>query len=110
MKLKKEALRTIALIENPDLLAGVAQTKRSDQFLIGFAAETSDHLTHAREKLVRKSVDVLYVNDVSKGAVFGSNNTRGTIVTKDGKVMEVSEATKDTLANVLLDQYIFQLG
>jgi phosphopantothenoylcysteine decarboxylase/phosphopantothenate--cysteine ligase len=109
-KIKKSDLQSISLVENPDLLADIAKRKRKNQFLIGFAAETSEHLANARRKLESKDVDILYVNDVSDGAVFGSDLTRGTIITKDGAVLEVTEATKDTLANVLLDQLIFRLG
>ena len=109
-KLKKSDYKSISLVENPDLLASIATLRRTDQVLVGFAAETQDHLQNAREKMQKKGVDILYVNDVSNGAIFGSDSTRGTIITSSGVQMQVSEASKDTLAQVLLDQVLFQLG
>lgn len=106
-KLKKENYSTINLVQNPDLLAGVATRRRSDQVLVGFAAETEDHLEGARAKLERKGVDILYVNDVSRGDIFGSDTTHGAILTKSGGEMRVNDAQKDTLANVLLDHVLF---
>jgi phosphopantothenoylcysteine decarboxylase/phosphopantothenate--cysteine ligase len=76
---------------------------------VGFAAETQFHLENASKKLLEKDLDFLYVNDVSAGAIFGSDMTRGTIIARDGGHIVVSEASKDTLADVLLDQVIFRL-
>ena len=78
--------------------------------LVGFAAETQSHIENASKKLLSKNLDLLYVNDVSGGAVFGSDQTRGTIISRDGGEIVVSEAAKDTLANVLLDQVSFRLS
>jgi phosphopantothenoylcysteine decarboxylase/phosphopantothenate--cysteine ligase len=109
-KIKKNELESIELEPNPDLLASLAAKKGPSQVLVGFAAETQDHLENAAQKLLRKNLDLLYVNDVSGGAIFGSDMTRGTIITRDGGEIVVSEATKDTLANVLLDQVNFRLS
>ncbi len=109
-KIKKNELESIELEPNPDLLASLAAKKSLSQVLVGFAAETQDHLENAAQKLLRKNLDLLYVNDVSGGAIFGSDMTRGTIITRDGGEIVVSEASKDTLANVLLDQVNFRLS
>lgn len=109
-KIKKHELASIELEANPDLLAGLSRTKRPSQVLVGFAAETQFHLANASQKLLEKNLDVLYVNDVSGGAIFGSDNTRGTIISRDGGEIIVSEASKDTLANVLLDHVNFRLS
>lgn len=109
-KIKKHELESIQLEPNPDLLAELSRKKKPSQVLVGFAAETQFHLANASKKLVEKNLDVLYVNDVSGGAIFGSDSTRGTIITRDGGEIVVSEATKDTLANVLLDQVNFRLS
>ena len=108
-KIKKTELQSIQLEANPDLLAHLSAKKKPSQVLVGFAAETQSHLENAAKKLLGKDLDLLYVNDVSGGAIFGSNMTRGTIITRDGGQIIVSEATKDTLANVLLDQVNFRL-
>ena len=108
-KIKKNEFQTIELETNPDLLARLSMKKKPSQVLVGFAAETQFHLENASKKLLDKDLDVLYVNDVSEGAIFGSEMTRGTIITRDGGQIIVSEASKDTLANVLLDQANFRL-
>ena len=109
-KIKKDQLESIALEPNPDLLALLSASKRQLQVLVGFAAETEAHVENAAKKLKSKNLDVLYVNDVSGGAIFGSDQTRGIIISKGGSEIVVSEASKDTLANVLLDQVSFRLS
>jgi phosphopantothenoylcysteine decarboxylase/phosphopantothenate--cysteine ligase len=109
-KIKKSELRSIELAANPDLLADLSRKRKPAQVLVGFAAETQDHLENAAQKLIGKGLDLLYVNDVSNGAIFGSDTTRGTIIRRDGGQIVVSEASKDTLANVLLDQVNFRLS
>ena len=105
-KIKKDKLDTIELVPNPDLLLKLSAQKTSEQVVIGFAAETENLLENAKEKLTRKNLDILYVNDVSGGAVFGSDDTRGSILLRSGEVIQFSEGSKDTLANVLLDQLL----
>lgn len=105
-KMKSSQMRSIELVANPDLLRGVALKRREGQVLIGFAAETVDHLESALVKLKIKDLDVLYVNDVSSGSIFGSDRTHGSILLRSGKEIRVSDASKDTLAHVLLDQVI----
>ena len=109
-KIKKNELESIELEPNPDLLARLSAKKRDSQVLVGFAAETQSHLENASKKLLGKDLDLLYVNDVSGGAIFGSYKTRGTIISREGGEIVVSEAAKDTLANVLLDQVSFRLS
>ena len=108
-KIRKAFFGSIELVENPDLLADVSRSKK-DQVLIGFAAETSDHLPEARRKLERKGLDVIYVNDVSGGAIFGKSLTMGTILIRNEADIAVKEVSKDALGNLLLDQAIRQLG
>jgi phosphopantothenoylcysteine decarboxylase/phosphopantothenate--cysteine ligase len=59
---------------------------------------------------VRKSADILYLNDVSGGDIFNSEMTHGQIITREGKVLEVVETTKDTLAHQLLSEALHKLG
>jgi phosphopantothenoylcysteine decarboxylase/phosphopantothenate--cysteine ligase len=108
-KIKKNALSSIELTTNPDLLAELAPRK-ADRVFIGFAAETSDHLQEARRKLESKGLDVIYVNDVSGGAIFGQDTTMGTILLRNEADIAVKEVSKDALSNILLDQAIRQLG
>ena len=108
-KIKKTFLGTIELEQNPDLLAELAQRK-DKQVIVGFAAETKDHLQEARRKLESKGLDVIYVNDVSGGAIFGQDQTMGTILLRNDADIAVKEVSKDALGNLLLDHAIRQIG
>jgi phosphopantothenoylcysteine decarboxylase/phosphopantothenate--cysteine ligase len=80
-KIKKADLEKINLTRNPDILSKVSQIKKSNQVVVGFAAETvSDFVKAAGEKLIAKGADLLYVNDVSKGAIFGQDQTSGALI------------------------------
>lgn len=108
-KLKKESFTTIDLTTNPDLLAAMNEVK-TKQVMVGFAAETHDHLQEARKKMERKGLDIIYVNDVSGGAIFGKDETMGTILIRNDADIAVKEVSKDALGNLLLDHAIRQLG
>jgi phosphopantothenoylcysteine decarboxylase/phosphopantothenate--cysteine ligase len=108
-KIKKSLLGTIELTPNTDLIAEMSKSK-TNQLMIGFAAETKDHLQEARRKMESKGLDLIYVNDVSGGAIFGKDKTMGTILTRNGADIAVKEVSKDALGNLLLDQAIRQLG
>ena len=108
-KIKKSSLENIELQQNPDLLAELSPNK-GDRILVGFAAETKEHLQEARRKLESKGLDVIYVNDVSGGAIFGQDTTMGTILLRNDADIAIKEVSKDALSNVLLDQAIRQLG
>lgn len=75
-KIKKAMLGSIELVPNVDLLADISKGKMN-QIIVGFAAETKDHLVEARRKLESKGMDVIYVNDVSGGAIFGKDEKIG---------------------------------
>jgi len=113
-KIGKERLSTLSLVRNPDILKSLSSVKKPGQILIGFAAETESDVKalkdSATEKIVSKNLDIIYVNDVSGGAIFGSESTRGLIVDKDRNVIEVPEISKDTLSDILLDQLVSKLG
>jgi phosphopantothenoylcysteine decarboxylase/phosphopantothenate--cysteine ligase len=109
MKIKKSDYTNIALVENPDLLRTIAASKK-DQIIVGFAAETSEDLQVAREKMDAKGADVLYLNDVSAGDIFNSETTHGYILATGKEPSKVSQTTKDTLAHQLLDEALLQLG
>lgn len=108
-KIKKSLFTSIELEPNPDLLAELGERKMA-QIMIGFAAETSNLVESARAKLVAKGLDIIYVNDVSNGAIFGKDTTSGMILTRTGADIALKEVSKDALANLLLDHAIRQLG
>ena len=108
-KIKKRDYTAIELIENPDLLRTIAATK-TDQLIIGFAAETSEDLAVAKDKMQAKGADILYLNDVSGGDIFNSETTHGFILAQGREPIKVAQTTKDTLAHQLLDEALLQLG
>jgi len=108
-KIKKATLNSIELQQNPDLLAELSPRK-GKRVMVGFAAETKEHLREARRKLESKGLDVIYVNDVSGGAIFGQDTTMGTILLRNEADIAIKEVSKDALSNVLLDHAIRQLG
>ena len=99
----------LELTQNPDILREIAtQRTRPGSVVVGFAAETGDDtgsvLELARDKLARKGCDLLVVNDVSGGAVFGSADNQAVILTADGDAVDVPLGTKSALAHVVWDQ------
>ena len=113
-KIKKSDFETMDLTKNPDILARIAEMKRSGQIVVGFAAETdskSENLVKlGSEKLRSKSLDLMYVNNVTDGAIFGSNLTQGVIIDSNERNIEIPEISKDTLSDILLDQLVSKLG
>jgi phosphopantothenoylcysteine decarboxylase/phosphopantothenate--cysteine ligase len=108
-KLKKDSYREISLVENPDLVAQIAEQKQK-QVIVGFAAETSLNVAEANRKLGAKGLDLIYLNDVSRGEIFGSDSTQGIFITADGKEIPVGKSNKATLAGQLLDLVIDKLN
>jgi phosphopantothenoylcysteine decarboxylase/phosphopantothenate--cysteine ligase len=87
-KIKKEkgaAAPAFVLVENPDILASVAQSPDRPGLVVGFAAETRDVVAHAREKLLRKGCDLIVANDVAEGTgVFGGDANEAHLVSRAG--------------------------
>ena len=88
-----------------DVLAALSASRRSDQTLVGFAAEHGDGgLERAREKLERKGLDAIVLNDISDPAIgFDSPENEVTIITAGGS-REVPRGAKDAVAAAILDQ------
>jgi phosphopantothenoylcysteine decarboxylase / phosphopantothenate---cysteine ligase len=104
----------IELVQNPDILREIGTDRaRTGQVVVGFAAETGDStgsvLDLARHKLARKGCDLLVVNDVSGGAVFGSPENEAVILAADGAAVEVPRGSKAALAHVIWDQVASRL-
>jgi len=85
-KIKKSADRVVPLIklvENPDILATIAQSAHRPRLLIGFAAETDDVVANAVAKRARKGADWIIANDVS-GDVMGGDRNRIHLISEAG--------------------------
>ena len=113
-KIHKQEFKPIDIVLNPDIVASVGVIKQSGQFVVGFAAETSAEIeklqSAGRDKLLAKGLDLIYVNDVSNGKIFGDDQTTGMLIAKSGNVIDVPMISKDTLSEILLDQLLVELG
>ena len=102
-KIKKGVIPpTLHLIENPDILAGLARSLDRPGLLIGFAAETEHVIEHATAKRQRKGVDWIVANDVS-GDVMGGTANAIHLITADG-VESWERLPKDEVAARLADR------
>ncbi len=102
-KIKKGAeTPVLRLVENPDILATLAQSVDRPPLLIGFAAETERVVEHATAKRLRKHVDWIVANDVS-GDVMGGDANSVHIVTATG-VETWARMPKDRVAELLADR------
>ncbi|WP_235735137.1 bifunctional phosphopantothenoylcysteine decarboxylase/phosphopantothenate--cysteine ligase CoaBC [Nocardioides alcanivorans] len=105
----------IELVQNPDILKQLAAERlQPGQVVVGFAAETGDTtgsvLDLARAKLARKGCDLLVVNDVSGGAVFGSTDNEAVILGADGSETPVPRGAKSQIAHAIWDQVVPRLA
>jgi phosphopantothenoylcysteine decarboxylase/phosphopantothenate--cysteine ligase len=101
----------IQLEQNPDILKEISrQRARPGAVIVGFAAETGDAtasvLELARTKLARKGCDLLVVNDVSGGQVFGSPDNEAVVLDAAGDATPVPRGTKSALAHVVWDRVV----
>lgn len=108
-KIKKSAeTLTLELVKTPDILGSARESFGFSGTLVGFAAETGNLVTNAREKLSRKGCDLVVANDVSKpGIGFDSNDNKVTLVYPD-HVEDLPLASKHELAHQLV-QAILEL-
>jgi phosphopantothenoylcysteine decarboxylase/phosphopantothenate--cysteine ligase len=104
-KIKKgEGDWVLSLARTPDILADVAQVRRSDQVIVGFAAETQDLLANARSKLQRKRLDLIVANDALQA--MGAGSSQVTIIATDGSVEELPLQSKSQVAEHLLARIV----
>ena len=96
------------LVENPDILAGLARSPQRPRLLIGFAAETERVIAHATAKRARKQVDWIVANDVS-GDVMGGAANSVHIVTEDG-VESWARMAKEAVAERLAERIVQALA
>ena len=88
----------LAMVENPDILAGVGHHARRPYLVVGFAAETENLIANAQAKLARKGADLIVANDVSsESGVMGGDRNRVRIISKSG-VEEWPELSKAEVA------------
>jgi phosphopantothenoylcysteine decarboxylase/phosphopantothenate--cysteine ligase len=105
---KKDDALILELEKTPDILAEVSRQRHENLLVIGFAAETTNVLEHARQKLQKKNLDAIVANDVSRqDSGFGSDTNLITILTQNAeKPIEFPLMTKKEAAHKILDEVV----
>ena len=106
-KLKKEdGVPKVELERTEDVLSALAELRRADQTLVGFAAEHgTGAVDRARGKLERKRLDAVVVNDIAAAGIgFESYDNEVTILTADGAERHVPRARKERIAQAVIDE------
>ncbi|TWW13254.1 DNA/pantothenate metabolism flavoprotein [Dellaglioa algida] len=109
-KIKKdEDTLTLTLEKNPDILKQLGKIKQN-QYLVGFAAETQNGLINAQEKLEKKNLNLLVLNDVSNAAIgFNSNDNEVTLLRPQMENIFIKQTSKKQIARELLNVVISDL-
>ncbi len=104
---KRDGVPEITLEPTPDILAGLGRSKRDGQTLVGFAAETSDLLANAQNKLEAKRLDLVVANDVGAERVGFAHDTNAvTMLRPDAEPVEIDLAAKRDVARAVIDTII----
>lgn len=108
-KIKKlETDFTLALVKTKDILKSMGETKKLNQYLVGFALETENELANAKSKLNRKNLDAIVLNSMKdEGAGFGFDTNKVTIINKDTTKVNLPLLTKSETAKEIVN-YISQ--
>ena len=109
-KIKKGTVDAVKLVTNPDIAAELGERKRPGQIVVAFAAETSDALANAREKLARKKADLIVVNEVGVDKVFGATANAVTVLGADGSTTVLDERPKEDIADAVWDLVLARLA
>lgn len=109
-KIKKGDLQSIDLVSNLDILKDLSSDAKDSQIIVGFAAETSDLENLGLAKLKSKKLNLIYVNDVSNGAVFASDQSAGFLISDDGQSTYIEQTSKAKVARNILDKVVSRLS
>ncbi len=102
---KADGVPDLVLEATTDILAELGRARRDGQVLVGFAAETGPVAERAEAKLAAKGVDLMVANDVSApGVGFDHDTNEVTVFGADGVVTSVPLASKDAVADAILDR------
>lgn len=105
-KLKKNGSEGmhLDLVQNPDILATLGGMKTDKQTLVGFALETDNEEANAQRKLEKKSLDFIVLNSLrDKGAGFGVDTNKVTVISRDGRHTESSLLSKKEIAQLIIN-------
>jgi phosphopantothenoylcysteine decarboxylase/phosphopantothenate--cysteine ligase len=112
-KIKKETTGdrlTLELVKNPDILAGLGESRGPGQIIVGFAAETEQDrdamLALGRAKIARKGSDLLVLNRVGWTEGFGTEGNTVVVLDRLGDIVMEASGSKQTVADRILDAVV----
>jgi len=105
-KIKKNKFpESLNLIPNPDILHELGSMKSPSQKLIGFAAESNDHMANGQKKLEAKNLDWIVVNDISNPKIgFESEMNQVTLLSRNNEHFSFPLSSKKEIASAILNQ------
>ncbi|MEP7347169.1 MAG: bifunctional phosphopantothenoylcysteine decarboxylase/phosphopantothenate--cysteine ligase CoaBC, partial [Gemmatimonadaceae bacterium] len=105
-KIKKgNAVDSMELAPTPDILLSTRSARKPGSIAVGFALETTDLIANAQDKLARKGLDLVVLNDAREaGAGFDTKTNRVTLVGQNGQLTELPLMSKDDVADAILDR------
>lgn len=103
VKLKKEALSSIQLVKNPDILVSLSKKKKKGQLFMGFALESKKMIENGLAKLKEKGLGILLVQKVASGSdPFGERPVEAVLLDREGRVERLGLIGKDKVAWLLV--------
>ena len=104
---KQDGNLTIEFQRTQDILKYVGDNKHEGQKVIGFAAETNNLIEYAKEKIVKKNLDYIVANDISKKDIgFGSDDNEVYIIDKHDNIKKIDKSNKNNIAKAIVDEIL----
>ena len=104
---RQDATPVLKLTPTQDILGEIVRRRRSEQIVVGFAAETDNVLENAAAKLRKKRLDLIVANDVTQeGAGFEADTNIVTLLFPDGRALPLEKMSKLDVANRVLDEVV----
>jgi phosphopantothenoylcysteine decarboxylase/phosphopantothenate--cysteine ligase len=104
---KKESELILKLKPTTDIADTLGMKKKSSQFLAGFALETDNELENAKEKLLRKNLDIIVLNSLKEdGAGFGHDTNKITLIDRNNNIDKFELKSKEEAAKDILDKIV----
>ena len=102
---KQDGNLTIEFQRTQDILKYVGDNKHEGQKVIGFAAETNNLIEYAKEKIVKKNLDYIVANDISKKDIgFGSDDNEVYIIDRHDNIKKIDKSNKNNIAKAIVDE------
>ena len=102
---KQDGNLTIEFQRTQDILKYVGDNKQDGQKVIGFAAETNNLIEYAKEKIVKKNLDYIVANDISKKDIgFGSDDNEVYIIDRHDNIKKIDKSNKNNIAKAIVDE------